>query len=128
MFSAPQPFCTLCNLSVVAIYAITWVGGHVSHSKKVESHALATYEAAKKKNDEMSAFAQREGLADYEPIQLRQGGPKSDVKWSFPLLPGILVVNSYYVIAPLWAEGGTKLIVCYGTSSAVICKLSKWVS
>jgi hypothetical protein len=114
--------------SLVAIYAITWVGGHLSHSKKVASNALAMYEAVQEKNDEISAFARREGLADYEPVQLGEGGPKSDVKWSFPLLPGILVVNSYYVIGPLWAEGGIKIIGYYGTSSRIICWISKWKS
>jgi hypothetical protein len=76
----------------------------------------------------MSAFAREEGLADQQPIKLREGGPQSEVKWSFPLLPGIIVANSYYVNGPLYAEGGTKMILYYGVSSTVICKLTKWVS
>jgi hypothetical protein len=115
-------------LAVGIAYAITWAGGHFTHYRKLASHALRSYEAAQKRNDEMSAFANENKLPNHKPIELRENGPKSEVKWSFPLLPGIIVANSYYVNGPLWAEGGTKLIVYYWISSAVICKLKKWIS
>ena len=113
---------------VIAAYGITWVGGHLSHARNIASHALNTYEAAQSKNNAMSAFAQEVNMVNVQAINLRPAGPKSEVKWSFPLLPGILIANSYYVNGPLWAEGGTKLIVYYGISSAVVCKLTKWIS
>jgi hypothetical protein len=115
-------------VAVCFAYTITWLGGHYTHRKNLASQALALYNAAQKRNAEMSAFAREEGLADQQPIKLREGGPQSEVKWSFPLLPGIIVANSYYVNGPLYAEGGTKMILYYGVSSTVICKLTKWVS
>ncbi len=113
---------------VIFLYIITWLGGHRTHSMNLQIHATQLHVGAVFKNMEMSDFAISEGLEEPNPIKLRKDGPKSEVKWSIPILPGILLVNSYYEIGPLWAKGGTKIILYYGISSKVICYITKWMS
>lgn len=116
------------SIVVMLLYVITWIGGHRTHSINLQKHAAQLYVGALFKNKEMSDMASSEGLEEPPPIVVRKDGPKSKVKWSIPIVPGILLVNSYYVIGPLYAEGGTKIILYYGISSKVICYLTKWMS
>jgi len=116
------------SIVIILLYVITWLGGHRTHSMNLQKHAAQLYVGALFKNKEMSDFALSEGLEEPLPIELRKDGPKSKVKWSIPIVPGILLVNSYYVNGPLWAKGGTKIILYYGISSKVICYLTKWMS
>lgn len=113
---------------VILLYVITWLGGHRTHSMNLQKHATQLYIGALFKNQKWSDWARSEGLEEPQPIRLRQDGPKSKVKWSIPIVPGILLVNSYYVNGPLWAKGGTKIILYYGISSKVICYITKWMS
>jgi hypothetical protein len=116
------------TIIVILFYAITWLGGHVTHSRNIREYATKQYNGALLKNKKMSDFAISEGLEEPNPIKLRKDGPKSKVKWSIPIAPGILLVNSYYEIGPLWAKGGNKIILYYGISSKVICYITKWMS
>jgi hypothetical protein len=81
-------------------------------------------------NQEVERVAATLG-SDYDPkcdlIELRQGGPATKVKWSFPLLPGVLVTDSWYSIGPLWAEGGVKLVFYYGIDSVELT-LFGWIT
>jgi hypothetical protein len=113
---------------IILLYAITWIGGHRTHSMNLQKNATQLYVGALFKNQSMSDFARSEGLEEPDPIKLRKDGPKCEVKWSIPIVPGILLVNSYYVNGPLWAKGGTKIILYYGISSKVICYITKWMS
>jgi hypothetical protein len=94
----------------------------------LQKHAAQLYVGALFKNREMSDFALSDGLEEPPPIVVRKDGPRSKVKWSIPIFPGILLANSYYVIGPLYAKGGTKIILYYGISSRVIFYLTKWMS
>ncbi|MCP4608720.1 MAG: hypothetical protein GY845_08395 [Planctomycetes bacterium] len=116
------------SIVVILLYVITWLGGHRTHSINLQKHAAQLYVGALVKNKEMSDFALSEGLEKPQPITLRKDGPRSKVKWSIPIFPGILLANSYYEIGPLSAKGGTKIILYYGTSSKVICYITKWMS
>lgn len=113
---------------IILLYAITWLGGHRTHSINLQKHAAQLYVGALFKNKEMSDLARSEGLEEPQPIVVRKDGPKSKVKWSIPIMPGVLLANSYYVNSPLWAKGGTKIVLYYGISSKVICYLTKWMS
>lgn len=118
----------IISIVVILLYAITWIGGQRTHSMNLQKHATQLYVGALLKNQKMSDWARSEGLEEPNPIELRKDGPRSKVKWSIPIIPGILLANSYYVNGPLWAEGGTKIILYYGISSKVICKITKWMS
>ena len=50
------------------------------------------------------------------------------VNWCIPLLPGILLADSYEVLSPLNARGTAKLVLYYGLASVVICELWGWIS
>ncbi|MCP4261615.1 MAG: hypothetical protein GY774_29550 [Planctomycetes bacterium] len=113
---------------VILLYAITWLGGHTSHSMNLKKHICQLYLETVLKNKKWSEWARSEGLEEPQPIKLRKDGPKCEVKWSIPIVPGILLANSYYENGPLWAEGGTKIILYYGFSSKVICYITKWMS
>jgi len=118
----------IISIVVFLLFVITWLGGHRTHSINLQKHAAQLYVGALFKNKEMSDVARSEGLEEPPPIKLRKDGPKSKVKWSIPVFPGILLVNSYYVNGTLYAEGGTKIILYYGISSRVICYITKWMS
>jgi len=50
----------------------------------------------------MAQMYRKEGLGEYKsPVRLREGGPEVGVDWCVPILPGVLLADSYYVIAPL---------------------------
>ena len=46
-----------------------------------------------------------------------RGGPTSHVYWCFPLLPGVLLVDSDYCVGPMYAGGGVKVVLYYGIGS-----------
>ena len=116
------------SIVVVLLYAITWFGGHAAHSRNIREYATKQYNEARLKNQKWSDWARSEGLEEPQPIELRKDGPMYEVKWSIPIVPGILLANSYYENGPLWAKGGTKIILYYGISSKVICYITKWMS
>ncbi len=92
----------IISIVVILLYAITWLGGHATHSKKIREHAIKLYDEARLNHQKMSDWAHSEGLEEPQPVRLRKDGPKSEVKWSIPLVPGVLLANSYYVNGPLW--------------------------
>lgn len=57
-----------------------------------------------------------------------KGGPATGVDWCFPLLPGILITNSWYQCGPLFGKGGVKLVLYYGVGSLEILALNGWIS
>ena len=116
------------SIVIIILYVITWIGGHRTHSMNLQKHAAQLYVGTIFKNQKWSDWARSEGLEEPPPIRLRKDGPKSGVKWSIPIFPGILLANSYYEIGPLSAKGGTKIILYYGISSKVICYVTKWMS
>jgi hypothetical protein len=61
-------------------------------------------------------------------LQLREGCPATGVKWCFPILPGILLADSYEFLGPLNAKGTVKIVLFYGTGSVVLCDLFGWIA
>jgi hypothetical protein len=55
-------------------------------------------------------------------------GPKSGVFWCVPILPGLLLADSYYSIGPLAAAGGSKLVIYWGFGSTEIPFLWYWIA
>jgi hypothetical protein len=49
------------------------------------------------------------------------------VSWCVPILPGVLLANSHYVVGPLYGKGGYKLVFYYGWDSREVV-LAGWMS
>jgi hypothetical protein len=62
----------------------------------------------------------------YNPVA-RPEGPITHVDWCFPLLPGILVSDSSYVVGPLYGKGGVKVVLYYGIGSVELLMWG-WIS
>jgi hypothetical protein len=112
------------------LYLLTWVGGWLTHARELEARAHRYWNEAAARDREMEQFAAAEGLP--RPTgripHLREGGPVTHVDWCFPLLPGILVADSWYVVGPLYGKGGVKLVVYYGVGSVELVTLVGWIS
>lgn len=92
-------------LLVLLLYAITWVGGWITHARDLKTSALARYRMAEQRNVEwMATNPDREKLPIF--LALREGGPATGVDWCVPILPAILLVDSYSVLGPLKGRGG----------------------
>lgn len=114
-------------LCLIPLYAFTWIGGYYSHSASLKREALQRYDAAKKSDAEHTALAIELVAAPPRP-QARETGPVSGVAWCVPVLPGILVADSYYVIGPLYGRGGIKIVIFYGCGSWASDPLWGWIA
>lgn len=64
----------------------------------------------------------------FHPIELRQGGPTSGVRWCVPVLPGVLLADSYYCVGPLCAAGGVKIVLYDGLGPVEVPTPWYWVT
>jgi hypothetical protein len=117
----------LIAIAVFAAYLATWIGGWQSHSKELEARAQRYWMEASAKNSEMTRIARGYGQ-EYEPIELSEGGARAHVDWCVPVLPGVLIADSSYIVGPLYGRGGYKVVVFYGLGSAELFTLSGWIS
>jgi hypothetical protein len=105
-------------VTLVFLYAVTWAGGWISHSREIRSRARRMYADAQKYDREIADTHQKAGLSLHDaPSRLNKDGPSADVNWCIPLLPGVLLADSWYVIGPRWGEGGGKIVLYYGFGS-----------
>jgi hypothetical protein len=111
---------------VVALYAATWVGGVPTHTRDIDVSAQGRYQMLRARN------AERCGPQTGDPVpiyaRLLEGGLHTGIDWSAPLLPGLLLVDSYEVLGPLHAQGSTKLLVFDGHGFIVVCEWREWVA
>jgi len=105
---------------IVLLYAVTWVGGWHSHAQQLRDHAEEIYRRGERRNQEIAAEAEMTGTK-YRPVELRKGGPASEVDWCVPLLPGVLLTHSAYFVGPSSAKGGYKVVLYYGFGSKEVC-------
>jgi hypothetical protein len=112
---------------LLLLYAATWVGGWITHARDLEASAWAKYRRAQERNAEWLAD---EPAGSEVPISLRlfEGGPATGVNWCIPILPGVLIADSYEVLGPLNGRGMVKIVVYYGPHSVVVCELFGWIS
>jgi hypothetical protein len=122
-----KPYRWALWLTVVLLYAATWLGGRSSHARDLETAAWAKHRRAQERNAEELA---QEPPGSEVPVylRLREGGPVTSLNWCIPLLPGVLLVDSDEVIGPLYGRGGVKIVLYYGTGSWVVCHLYGWIA
>jgi hypothetical protein len=113
--------------TVLVLYAVTWVGGWITHARDIQASAEARYARAQERFSEMMA---EEPPGSETPIflRLREGGPATGVDWCVPLLPGVLLADSYQVLGPLNARGGIQIVLYYGVDSMVLCHITLWLA
>jgi len=112
---------------VVLLYAITWIGGSNSHRHNLKVDAQRMYNDAEEQELEQATWYNQDGMGQPRRIT-RDGGPISKVDWCFPLLPGVLIADSYYIVGPLYGRGGISIVIYYGFGSAQIGPIAGWVS
>lgn len=113
--------------AILLAYMLTWVFGWRSHSSELSERAGRLWLSAKQSNQEQALLEARDGGTVY-PIEIHANGPRTNVKWCFPVLPGILLADSGYSIGPLYGQGGKKIVVFYGFGSAELMTIFGWIS
>jgi len=99
-------------LVISSLYLVTWIGGWVTYQHDFRERIDSKHAKARQRYAELAAFAEREGLQ--QPAVDLYAKPTSHVDWCVPILPGVLIADSSYVCAPLWGEGGWKIVLYYG--------------
>jgi len=107
---------------LVLLYLCTGIFGWQSHASELEAQAQRHWQG----QAQMITQGKANGLPD-GPL-IRQGGPYTKVNWCFPVLPGVLLADSDYVIGPMNGKGGVKIVLFYGFGSVEICTLWGWIS
>jgi hypothetical protein len=112
-------------VTVAVLYTVTWIGGRYTYSRDLHRYAESLRARGQRLEADENAFASKNGL----PLRSRElfSVPRAEVNWCFPLLPGVLVADSEYVIAPLWGEGGMKIVIYYGFGTIAI-PINNWRS
>ncbi len=112
---------------IIAAYLVTWIGGWFAHQREMSVLAQRLYNDAERTNAKFIEW-ERQGAGKVKPIELLPGGPKAGVNWCFPILPGVLVVDSSYVVGPIFGKGTTKIVLFYGFGSITLMELWGWIS
>jgi hypothetical protein len=111
---------------VVLLYAVTWVGGWMTHARDLKSSADAKYQRAQECNAQRLEAFRSLGLHEPYTVELWKSGPASRVNWCVPLLPGVLLADSSWGYGPLNGDGGVKIVFYYGFGSVEVCRLWGW--
>jgi len=112
---------------VLLLYAITWSGGYIAHRYAIRVDAQTKYDDAHKRELEEAAWYAQTGGTPPNRIT-RDGGPIVNVNWCFPILPGVLVADSYYIVGPSCGRGGVIIVLFYGVGSLRIGPIGGWIS
>ena len=107
--------------SILVAYAITWIGGWHFHRQEISIEAQRLYDRAMARNVESK------DTGGYE-IELRRGGPQHGVDWCIPILPGVLLADSFYAVGPIYGKGGVKFVLFYGFGTVTLLETFCWVS
>jgi hypothetical protein len=114
-------------MAVLALYVVTGIGGSLCHSRDLEASAWENYRELERRNAAALAAARAEGDEPFL-MELYEGGPVTGVNWCVPVLPGILLVDSYSACGPMGGRGTAKVVAYYGTGSMIVCELWGWMS
>jgi hypothetical protein len=116
-------------LSILVLYVITWIGGVADHARELDADTRARYRRAADGEEAEWAFQRAmHGGGKTFSSALRPGGPISGVNWSVPILPGVLLVDSYYSLGPNYSQGHAKIVLYYGLGTVTVCKLWGWLT
>jgi hypothetical protein len=111
---------------VVALFFATWVGGVRAHFGDLEASARSRYQMLQERNVERHGPYAGDEVPPH--VRLLEGGPHTGIEWSVPILPGVLIVDSYEILGPLSAHGSTKLLVFDGSGFSIVFEWREWVT
>jgi len=110
---------TISYIIIPVLYVWTWYGGYVFHSEDLTSEATEAYysnvEKHEKKIEEYEIVGLEYSFNIYDEVH--RNGPRISINWCFPIIPGILIAESYYSIGPSLDAGGTKIVFFYGVGT-----------
>jgi hypothetical protein len=106
-------------LVVIALYAVTWVGGWISHARQLREETESSWKYLKAR---FGTETESLPLSRY----VHKDGPRYYVSWCLPILPGLLLADSGESIGPLSGHGGLKLVLYYGVGSSELAMLCGW--
>ena len=112
---------------VILLYVITGFYGPRSHLAEITAQAEARYARADEREKEEAQIYAQEGIEPRES-RLLPDGPKVGVEWAFPILPCVLLVDSYEVLGRLAGHGGPRIVFYFGVTTFYIETLFKWMS
>lgn len=55
--------------------------------------------------------------------RLLDDGPHTGVEWRLPILPGVLLVDSYWALGPMCAASHVKVVMYYGFGTTELMQL-----
>jgi hypothetical protein len=108
-------------LIMLLLYAITWLGGMTEHARDLAAMTQIWYRCGIE--SESAERRDKTFGSSFHP-----DGPMSGVYWSIPLLPGILLVDSYYSLGPIYSRGSAKIVLYYGVGTVTVCSLWGWLA
>ncbi len=106
---------------VVAFYLLTWIRGPAEHKRELIERAKRLWAEADANNQDQG----RQGVDLYD---LLPDGPRTQVNWCVPVMPGLMLANSEYHIARLYAAGGCKVVLFYGFGTIELGTIAGWIS
>lgn len=112
---------------LVPLYAVTWIGGWILYARQLKDRTESGYRAVQHDNEVEEAAALRGGWKPYL-AKLHPDGPKSAVNLCLPILPGVLLADSYESIGPLDGQGGWYIVLYNGFSTTRVCMLWGWLA
>ena len=118
----------LIGVVILLLYVITGVHGPRRHLADITTTAQRTHAEAVKWEEEQAELFPEEGLLESRTRHLRPDGPSVGLKWAIPILPGVLIADSYEVIGPLWGRGGPRIVFYFGVWSFYINTPFGWIS
>ncbi len=107
---------------ILSLYAFTWSGGWIAHSRDLGQRTSAFHEMLKRRTIEKYEEARARGANEEEFARIRvfghsEEGPWWRVNWCVPLLPGILLADSESASGPLCGGGTREIVLFYGFGS-----------
>ena len=101
---------------MIAAFAWTWLAGPGRYARDLEDRARRTWKAGLEMEEQIHQKEAEEGLPSRKIVF--PGGPYTEVRWCYPILPFVLLADSRYSIGPLWGKTGVKIVIFYGFSTA----------
>jgi hypothetical protein len=100
---------------------LTWIRGPAEHERELRERAKRLWADAEAINQE---YVQQGG----ELYDLLPNGPRTQVNWCVPVMPGLMLANSEYHIARLYAAGGYNVVLFYGFGTIELGTIAGWIS
>jgi hypothetical protein len=109
------------------LYVVTGLLGPRRHLADITAQADAQYaRGVKREREEVQLYTQ-EGMEPRES-RFHPGGPNVGVDWAVPILPCVLLVNSYETLGPLCGHGGLRIVFYFGFKTFYINTPIMWIS